>query len=326
MSGTGNPPAGVMVLALLVGPAAAQGPVPAFVPPSEHFYGARGRSVTAEWSADRAEVPAGGDVVVTLTVRGAVNPAEVRRPGLRDLPKFRDRFEVIDPDRPAEPGATEVRFRYILRPRSPAVTEVPELQFDYVNPAAPAGKQVRTTYAKKLPLRVLPPAPAAPPPTVPLEAPEPFFELADRYREATGPGWAGWLGLVLAVPAGVVGWVLVWRAANPGGARLARLRRNRAVARALDALDRAAMAADPAAAAATAVRAYLVERWGMPPAAAVPAEVGAALATTALPADRAAAAAEFLRKCDAARFAPAGAGGRSPADDARQLILGWEGT
>src|SRR5207248_4015484 len=268
-----------------------------------HFYNAVGRAVTAEWSADRTEVPDGGELTATLTVRGATNPHRVRKPALRDLPAFKGRFEVIDaPDPPAERGAKEVRFRYTLRPRSPAVDQIPDLEFGYFNPVS---NKLQTTYAKKLPIRVLPAAVAAAPPAGPLEAPERFFRLADDYRAPTEPGWASWLGLILAVPAVTAAWVLVWRRNNPGGVRLAKLRRNRAVARALDALARAGKSADPAANAAAAVRVYLVERWGMPPAAAVPGEVAAALAATELPADRAAVAVEFFRACDVARVASA---------------------
>lgn len=318
-----------VALLVLFSPARAQDPHPDDAPPllqpTEHFYNALGRSVSVEWSADKTTVPAGGDIAVSLVVRGATNPHRVRKPALRDLPKFKV-FEVLDAaDPPAEKGAKEVRFDYVLRPRSAGVTEIPELQFNYANLAAPEGKQIRTTYAKKLPIRVTSPAPTVTAPAGPLEAPERFFHLADDYREPTEPGWPGWVGLVFAVPLGVVGWVFFWRLMNPDGVRLAKLRRNRAVARALDALRQAAKSPDPAANAAAAVRVYLIGRWGMPPDATVPTEIAEALKATDVPAERAAAAVEFFRKCDAARFAPKGDDRASLVEDARGMILNWEG-
>jgi hypothetical protein len=318
----------VCLVLLLAPPAIAQevdsDDAPPFYQPTEHFYNALGRSVTVEWSADRTEVPVGGNIAVTLTVRGATNPHRVHKPNLRDLPKFKA-FEVVDStDPPAAGDAKEVRFKYVLRPRSADVSEIPELQFNYVNLAAPEGKQVRTTYAKKLPIRVTPAASAATAAAGPLIAPERFFRLRDDYAEPTEPGWVGWLGMVLLVPLATAIWVFCWRLLNPGGVRLAKLRRNRAVARALDALARAAKSPDPAANAALAMRVYLIGRWGMPPAAAVPAEVAVALKATELPNERIAAAVEFFRKCDAARFAPCNEGGASLVEDGREMILTWE--
>jgi hypothetical protein len=157
-----------------------------------------------------------------------------------------------------------------------------------------------------------------------LEAPERFFRLADNYREPTGPGLAGWFGLMLTVPLATAVWILLWRLRNPEGVRLARLRRNRAVAKALDVLSRAAKSADPAANAAAAVRVYLTERWDMSPAATVPAEIAESLRETKFPAQRIEVVAEFFRECDAARFAPVGDAGLSLVEDARKLILDGE--
>jgi hypothetical protein len=318
----------VGLVLLLASPALAQDPdpedAPPFYQPTEHFYNALGRSVTVEWSADRTEVPVGGTIAVTLTVRGATNAHRVHKPNLRDLPSFKP-FEIVEmPDAPAAKGAKEVRFHYGLRPRSTDVTEIPELQFNYVNLAAPEGKQVRTTYAKKLPIRVTPAASGASVAAARLVAPERFFHLRDEYAEPTEPGRLGWLGLVLLVPLATAIWVFSWRLLNPGGVRLAKLRRNRAVARALDALARATKSPDPAANAALAMRVYLIGRWGMPPAAAVPGEVAEALKATELPAERVSAAVEFFRKSDAARFANNRDHRGSLAEDAREMILAWE--
>ena len=75
------------------------------------------------------------------------------------LRAFADRFQIADgDDPPAAAGAKEVRLTYRLRPRSADVDQVPELRFAYYNPAS---RLVQTTFAKKLPIRVLP---AAPPP------------------------------------------------------------------------------------------------------------------------------------------------------------------
>ena len=269
----GRSSVGFVGLLLIASHGFAQEPViedaPARYQGTEHFYNAVGRGVTAEWSADRTEVPAGGDIVATLTVRGATNPHRVRRPNLRDLPAFADRFQVIDgDDPPAAAGAKEVGSRTSCGrgrrrwTRSRARIQVPpprggqladHLREEAADPGAAgpaaAGRAAGCAGA------VLP--------------------LADDYREPSGPGWFGGLGCVLAVPAAVAVWVVLWRLRNPDGVRLAKLRRNRAVAKALDGLKRAGKSSDPAANAAAAVRVYLIERWGMPPAAAVPGEVAA---------------------------------------------------
>src|SRR4051812_34798830 len=96
MSGTGS----LLALVLAAPPSLAD--VPAIDRARPHFYGAVAdrQPVTVAWSAE----PEAGDIALTLTVRGAANPSEVKKPDIRPL--LKDRFQVLDrPDSPPEPGA-----------------------------------------------------------------------------------------------------------------------------------------------------------------------------------------------------------------------------
>ena len=273
MCGTGS-------LLLLL--AAAAPPSLADVPPLDRgrpdFYGAvadRG-PVTAAWSAE----PGGGDIALTLTVRGAANPAEVRKPDLKA--RLAGRFQVFDrADPPADPGT--VRFGWTLRPVPGGVAEVPGLPFAYYRPSFPEGRRVATAYAEPLTVSVPPPAPVIAAPALPAVPP----------AGVTVPGWA-WLVPVGLVPPLVLGGTAVARRLFPDAARRAELRRVRAVREVLDSLA----AAEDAGATAAAVRAYLRAR---PPADAGPFT-------------------ELLDRCDAARFGPTGDDPVGLAGEAAALV------
>ncbi len=262
MCGTGS--LLLLLLRLMVGAPPSLADVPPLDRGRPDFYGAvadRG-PVTAAWSAE----PGGGDITLTLTVRGAANATEVRKPDLKA--RLAGRFQVFDrPDPPADAGA--VRFGWTLRPVPGGVAEVQGLPFAYYRPGFPEGRRMATAYAEPLTISVPAPAPVMVVPSLPAVPP----------AGVAVPGWV-WLVPVGLVPPLVLGGTAGARRLFPDAARRAELRRVKAVREVLDAL---AVADDPGATAAT-VRAYLRAR---------PPVVAGAFA-------------ELLDRCDAARFGPPG--------------------
>ncbi|MDB5307337.1 MAG: hypothetical protein JWO38_1539 [Gemmataceae bacterium] len=306
---------------------------PPFFEPKDGYYKARGKKVEVRWDVDRETVPEDGVLTATLTVRGATNPQEIVRPDLRKVrddegrTPFADRFQIEDgPARPVPPGAKEVAFAYHLRPRTRGVTAVPGLDFWY-DTGVKVGNPFQKARARGRTITVV--AAVKPsPPAVPLVAPDHLLAVAagprvlDREPFAAGPG--AWLVLAAAAPLAAVGWYAAWRQVYPDAARLARIRRSRAVRRAMDAIRRAGRAADPAGVIATALLGYLRTRFPLPPGAETPAEVGEGLRAAGLPAETAGEAVAVLRRCDEARFAPAGETGPSLAAGAEALITRLE--
>ena len=292
----------------------------------DDFYGAvadGGRRVTATWSLTPASVTVGGDMTLTLTVGNAANPHELTRPSLAARDDFRQLFQVIEdlPTQTSNPAA----FRYKVRPRTTGQFQIPELKYLYYAAQAPPDRRFQTAYATPLPFTVTEPVVKASP-AVPLDGPPRFFELRanSAFARSGGPG-VGWYAAVFGlVAAAAVGWVAGWRALFPDAVRLARIRRNRAVRVALDRLRKAATATDPTAATATAFRGYLVARFGVPPSAQTPGEVGDGLRQLGFAADRTEEAEGLLRRCDVARFAGASDTAVSPRT-AADLIERWEG-
>ncbi|MDY3561030.1 hypothetical protein R5W23_002289 [Gemmata sp. JC673] len=288
---------------------------PAFFEPKEHYYKAKGSSVSVRWVVEPREVLVGRDLTATLVVTGATNPTEVVKPDLRKLPGF-DVFKVTDvPDPPPSPTDKEVRFVYKLAPRGTDVKEVPPLKFSYFNPGAPPGKQqfpsTRTDRDEDTPVITVREAPKVERRVVPLEAPERLFQL-EAGADALGrgpfvPGVWAWAAAVLAGPLAAVGWFLVWRRFNPTAARLARARRSRAARRSVEQIRKANRTPDPPAAIAGAVLGYLRARFLLPESTVTPSETMSALRQLDVPAGVAERVAEVLRACDRARFAPTGA-------------------
>lgn len=332
-------PATVACLILLSSSLAHAGQPPLFQP-EKHFYNAQGQGVRARWTAagwpgipDRIAVPLDGNLLVTLTITKVTNPRDVVRPNLHELPAFRERFTLIEevPGPPLPPGTTEVGFTYRLRPRNREVDRLPSLEFYYLNPNAEGKARYPKTVASGIDLVVTAARPKAklpPPPPVPLEAPEHLFavtvgpEVLDR-----GPftaGWPAWLVCLAAGPVLAIGWYAVWRRVYPDAARLARLRRGRAARRALDTIRQAARRSEPAGMIAVAVLGYLQARFPLPTGTTTPTEVGEGLVTAGLPETAAVAVADFLRRCDAARFAPPDESRTSLAADAASLIARLE--
>lgn len=299
--------------------------IPVLDRPQDHFYGAIAgpKRVEVWWEVTPAEVPLGESFSLSLVVANAVNPHELSRPPLLELSGFRELFSAVEPlpaDAPTTSG--EIAFRYRVTPRNVGTFCVPELTYRYYQPLAPEGRRTFTTRAEAIPFVVAKQAEVAVRP-VPLVAPEELFDLRtdDGFSRHGGPGVWAWIGLFAGTVGVVVLWVVGWRVLFPDTARLAVLRRNRAVRTALDQLRKPRLS--PAEVTIT-VRNYLIARHGLSFTAQTPAEVASGLTESGLPPERVKEAEELLRQCDAARFAGADNGALSP-DRARAMIERWEG-
>jgi hypothetical protein len=290
---------------------------------------------------------------LTLTVRvTATGPVQQppRRTELRDLPTFRKHFYIENlpgpDDDPASAGNKNAwEFTYRLKPRTTHVDAIPSLPFVYYKPASPGRPLARgsyqTRYAPRIELTVQPPetetTPSAGTPEVPaLKAPESVYRIVEGPAVLRRPSAWDHAGPVVAavalagVPLLCAGWYVLWRRRYPDAARLARKRRSLAARQALRALE--ALPKQPpdeqARQAAAIVALYLRERVELTTVAPTPEEAALRLRQAGLSAGSSDAVADFLRSCDAARFAPEalrsslGAGGW--AGTASDLILTLE--
>ncbi|HSQ57388.1 MAG TPA: hypothetical protein VLM40_16825 [Gemmata sp.] len=321
----------VVLFALYPSSAILGSDIPEVGRPTADFYGAEGVGVKVAWAVDRTTVPVDEEIVATLTITNATNPRDITRPDLKALPKFNQLFIVVDEPSPRPgPAEKEVRFKYRLRPRDLAVTELPRFDFHYYNPTASEvkGKNFPLTQSQRVELKVTPPKPRAAAPIVPLREPESLFAITRGASALDGPpfvpsAWI-WAATAVAGPILAFAWFLIWRRVFPDAARLSVLRRSRAARRANDIIRRAAHSPDPPAALAGAVLGYLRNRYPLPEGAATPTEVGAALLELELPAEECNMVAAFLRACDEARFSLSDDAGGSLADTAAKLIVRLE--
>jgi hypothetical protein len=295
--------------------------IPALERTRDHFYGAIAadkRGVTVRWQVSPAAVTFGESCTLRLVVSNAVNPAELVRPPLLDFADFRDLFSAVE-DLPTETDPSgEVTFPYRVTPRNDGAFHIPELKYRYFQPLAPEGFGGLATHAVKVPFSVTKPTA---PPASPLVAPADYFAVRTdgAFTRGGGPGGWAWAGLFAAgVAVGVV-WVVGWRRLFPDGARLAAIRRHRAVRIALDRLRRPRV---PPEAIAVTLRNYLIARYGLSFTAQTPAEVASGLEKVGVPAERAAEAEGVLRACDAVRFAAADTG--VSAAQVAGMIERWE--
>jgi hypothetical protein len=303
-----------ITIAALVSSIAIASAQPAFFEPPSGYYKARGPAVKARWSVDRTSLREDESLIATLTITGASNPAEIVRPDLAKIRAFADRFQIED-----VPGKSAV-FVYKLRPRNAQVNRLPSLDFFY-DSGVKVGDPFKNARAAGFDLVVIPvERPAAQP--SPLIAPERLFKLETGSRVLERePFVAGWYSHLVLVLLGILtasGWYALWRRLYPDGARLAKLRRNRAMRRAADALARA----DSPEKVAAAVLGYVRSRCPLPAGCETPSDVHAALRSADIPGAEAAEA--FLRRCDAARFAPSSDNAVSLAAEARTLLATLE--
>ena len=314
-------------LVLVVAALAAAADIPTVGRPSP-FYGAAGRNVTVEATAEPTVLSLDGTITFTLRVRNLDNAPDVQRPNLGELDAFRD-FQVDD-EPTLEPESVGTRvFRYRLRPRQATVTNIPGVVFPYFDPSLPqpAGRPevpFRKARTDPIPIRI---EKKVPPPlqAVPLDVP-PFAAAPATSRSVEVPGWVWWLAAVLP-PVAAVGGCVVWQILNPVGARLARKRRSRAARTAIRTLYTLGRypPVDPAAVVA-AVVGYLAERYDLPGLFRTPADLARRLRDAGADADTVAECEAFVREADAARFAPAPhLSGDILIADAERLIRRQEG-
>ncbi|MBI1915990.1 MAG: BatD family protein [Planctomycetes bacterium] len=301
----------------------------------EGFTGAVGVfRVKASLAATTAQV--GRPVLFTVRVRADQKPlARPGRPRLDTDAEIAKDFFVDTPD-PAEKeiDAHTWEFYYLLKPRSTAVKEVPEVPFYFFDPAAgqdPSGYQKRFTDA--IPLKVTP-APAEPVEVkgTPAKVPEVVLHLETGERllrrdhpwELPGPVL---LALFLLVPPLACGiWYVVWQRLYPDAARRARHRKSRAARQALHDLRGArGLPREQAARLADIVTLYLRYRLDLPASVPTPPEVTTHLDKVGLSAGLCRQAFTFYETCDVLRFAPSPVRDAADlADAAEELILAVE--
>jgi len=310
--------------------------IPVVERPQDHFYNAIAGSgkMSVRWEVSPASVPFGSSFTLTLVVSNAANPHELTRPPLahldkhpdllKSLSRFPELFSAVEdlPDEP--PSAGEVRFRYKVTPRNEGSSlQVPELTYCYYQPRIlQPSRRTQTIHATAVQFTVT--KPVVPPlPAVPLDSPQEFLSLRTDglFTRSGGPGVWAWAGLFAAGLVLLAGWVFGWRVMFPDAARLAAIRRNKAVRIALDRLRRPHVSPEDVA---VTLRNYLIARFGLAFTAQTPGEVSAGLAEVGLSPERAAEAEGLLRECDAARFAGPSDTGVS-AKRVAEMIERWEG-
>ena len=293
-------------LALFLVVPAAAADIPTVGRPSP-FYGAAGKDVKVEATAEPTVLSLDDAITLTLRVRNLDNAADVQRPNLADLDVFRD-FQVEDDPTPeSEPAGTRA-FRYQLRPRQATVANIPGIVFPYFDPSVPQPADrpelpVRKARTDPITIRIDKKAPP-PLPAVLLEVPA-FAAAPATDRTVEVPGWVWWLAAMLP-PVVAVGGCVIWQILNPVGARLARKRRSRAARTAIRTLHSLGRhpPADPAAVVA-AVVGYLAERYDLPGLFRTPGDLARRLREAGADAEAVAECEAFVREADAARFAPA---------------------
>lgn len=298
---------------------------PAIFQNREHFYNAISTgNFTITWSATPKEIAADGELILTLSVANAQNPQRIRKPNLRSIPAFAERFrEIVDV--PDEMPNTVANFRYRLRPRRSGEIEIPGLRFDYFHPNAPEGREVNTKYATAISVTVREAVAAVPPARPRPAAPERFLVWpSDVSPSFPFRGVGAWLIAIAGIAILTVGWVRLWRVRNPDGVRLANLRRNRAVRLALDGLTRAERTPEPAALVAKHLRDFLADRHDFHNLGTVPMDIERELRTTTVPDAKIASVVKLFRACDEARFGYRADNAQSLVATARGIILNWE--
>jgi hypothetical protein len=289
-------------------------------------------SFTIETRIDRESVQVEDpiDFVVRIMAQAPTRKPPQRIP-LRELSRFTDSFHIEDLPNPAgvrapiralgsgaSPGwallgglAPPVRweFRYRLRPKSTAATEVPGVPLAFYDPRGlTLTQKFPVIYSEPIPIEVKPRAVAE----MALQAPEEAFQLATgpevlaSVRPWSPPGLAVLALLFAGPPLVCLGWYLVWRRLNPDAARLALARRSRAAQLALEGLRKAPTAPQQRAqAVGRTVTRYLRSRLDLGVEEPTPAETVAHLARLGLSEETLTAVSRLYRTCDAARFAPA---------------------
>jgi hypothetical protein len=282
-----------------------------------YFDGAVGSRFRVQMRATPTDLLAEDPLLLTIRVTGTGNVQEIRRPDLRRLPRFSQRFHIENLTDRFLSAEQSQEFDYRLRPRTASVREIPALPFVFFNPKIlPPERGYQTTLATAIPITVRPRAEVRPP-QVEGNAPAPRVpdSLYELVRGATVlrhdppftlPGLGALAALVLGPPVAGGLWYFLWRRAYPDALRQARKRRSRAAQHALKALQRFHRLDGPSQAqqAEAILAVYLRQRHDLPPAEPTPVEVTRHLQQSGCSATLAQDVAAFFSHCDAARFAP----------------------
>ncbi len=304
------------------------------------FSGAVGQSFKVTMKADPTTLQAEDPLTLTLTITAAGRVMEPpHRPDLNALAEFHDDFIIRDLPDAAAPGPPWT-YRYELRPRTAVVNRVPAFRLSYYNPQIGRSLPERgwqAQFASAINLKVRP-RPAVGAGAVEgrqdvFNADDPIYHLAEGPDVLRRDDYAGLpspfvLALLLGLPpAACLGWLLLWRRWYPDEAEQARRRRSRAARLALRALRGVPEESHQTTGqrAAVIVAGYLRQRLDLQTTEPTPMETTAFLQRAGCSGPVAVQAAEFLRLCDAARFAPHPPGkGNEVLPAARQLILALE--
>jgi hypothetical protein len=303
----------------------------------QDFSGAVG-SYRIAMAAQPTELQAEDPLILTVRITGS-GPAQhhPRRPDLRKRAAFARRFHIENlPDAPSQPQPGVWEFQYRLKPLRPDVREIPALRFDYYKPGTiPREKGYRATYARAIPLRLLPRAEVT---AEDVQGPLPAQPIPDRlYQITRGPETVlqrqsvgafptvALLAILLVAPPLLcaIGYA-AWRYFYPDAARRARRQQSRAAREALAAIRATEdkRLDDPGRTVAEIMTAYLRRRLDFSAAEPTPAEVAVLLAERGAGPDLVGRAGAFFQACDAARFGPEQPDGRDHLHaSARDLIL-----
>lgn len=270
-------------------------------------------------------------LLVRITAAGPVLRPPVR-PRLEEFPGFKEQFEIENVgEGDGRIDAATWEFIYRLRPRGPEVTAIPSFPYVFFAPGyRPPHLGYQTRLTDTTLLRVKPRTEIKPPSVQvqqqPPRAPEAVYQLVEgpqvlrRDEAAALPGPGVLLVLLLAPPVLCAVWYVSWRRLHPGAARRTRQRRSRAARLALGSLRSLEGEDRPrqGGGAAAIVADYLRQRFDLRALEPTPSEVEAHLKQTGIAAPIVARVGEFLRACDAVRFAPA------PSEDGGLLGLAGE--
>ncbi|CAN5631629.1 hypothetical protein BH11PLA2_BH11PLA2_13270 [soil metagenome] len=248
MSATGN----LLVIAMLFATSvhAAEDDAPGIYQ-GEHFYNAiGGNDLTLEANATPTDVSLGEAITYTITVRHVKNPSKVLRPDFYKLREFGLSFGIYPQDISTTIDGDTVAFTWKMRPRTVDEIAIPGFRFDYFNPGAAEGNQVRTLIADPIPITVRPKEKT----TVPSAAGSDRIDESAQYRVL--PGRNRWLAIPLVLVPLTILSILWWRRRNPDGVTLAAIKQDRVVRSALAKLK----AARDADAVAVALQDYVRHR------------------------------------------------------------------